>query len=245
MRRVLIAIVILAAAVAVWRSQLVSVSHDPEPRPLAAIPVEKRSSVSVDVALPAVPVGVGRLRAGDTVLLVHYWAPWEPHARDQIRQLDSLSHMFAPESLTMVVVCFDPFPSVARFVARQRIRTTVLLDHQRTLTASLPCPLMPFTYVIDARGQVAVAQPGAVDWLAIATREQLLNVVRETPSERLTIPGRRAPDAVSEKPGGEGGVVSDAIEIGGLDVPGTRDAVQRDQVRPRGGEALADFDRYD
>ena len=79
----------------------------------------------------------------------------------------------------MVVVCFDPFPSVARYVARARLRLGVMLDHGRTLAQALPCPSLPYTYVLDRDGRIAVAQPGPVDWLGPGTRDALRRVLAE------------------------------------------------------------------
>jgi len=183
--RVALAIAVLVIVALVWRSQLTHVSPDPVPHPLAITGEDERAPVRIDVALPAIPVGIQRLRSGEIPLLVHYWAPWEPHSRDQIRTLDSLSKLVDPESLHVVVVCFDPFPSVARFVARQRVQTTVLLDHHRELAAVLPCPMLPFTYVVDASGRVIVAQSGPVDWLGEPTRRLLWGVANgRTPEPR-------------------------------------------------------------
>jgi hypothetical protein len=79
----------------------------------------------------------------------------------------------------VVVACFDPFPSVARFVARRRLRLQVVIDGERHLARALPCPSVPYTYVLDAAGRIAVAQPGEVDWLAPGTRAVLRRLVEE------------------------------------------------------------------
>ena len=57
-------------------------------------------------------------------------------------------------------MCFDPFPSVARYVARRRLALPVLLDLRGELRRQLRCPSIPFTYVLDAAGRIAVQQPG-------------------------------------------------------------------------------------
>jgi hypothetical protein len=149
------------------------------PRPLESSPPTWRPAATVNVSLPAVPAGIGQLRGGEGVLLVHYWAPWERHARAQARALDSLRREPDLERLRVALVCFDPFPSVARFAARQRLRLAVLLDGERRLRRALPCPSIPYTYVLDARSRIAVAQDGEVDWLDPRTREVLRALLRE------------------------------------------------------------------
>jgi len=89
------------------------------------------------------------------------------------------------------VVCFDPFPSVARFVARQRLRLSVLLDTERRLRRALPCPSVPYTYVLDREGRIAVAQPGEVDWLAPGSLAALRALIAEAggpPADRASPP---------------------------------------------------------
>jgi hypothetical protein len=115
------------------------------------------------------------------VLLVHYWAPWERHSGAQAVALDSLRRTLAPGSLKLAVVCFDPYPSVSRYVARMRLRLPVLLDLQRALVRKLPCPSIPYTYVIDRAGRIAVAQGGEVDWLSPQTRAALGGLIAEPP----------------------------------------------------------------
>lgn len=179
-RRALVVAAIAAAAIAVWRAQLFTVSRPGDAaRPLAARAASARAPARFDVSLRAVPVGVRRLSAGGGVLLVHYWAPWERHGASQVADLDSLRRDPALAGLGVVVVAFDPFPGVARYVARRRLRVPVLLDHDRALRDALPCPSVPFTYVLDRAGRIAVAQDGEVDWLAPATRAALEALIGE------------------------------------------------------------------
>lgn len=186
-RRAIALLLIALMALLVWRSQLFTVSRPGDrPRPLALIDPRDRSSVSLDVVLPAVPIGMERLRPGDAPLLVHYWAPWERHGVLQAQLLDSLRRDVRLEGLRVVVVCFDPFPSVARFVARNRLRLNVLLDGRRELRQALPCPSIPFTYVIDRSGRLMVAQPGEIEWLAPATLATLRQVLTEPDSAMVT-----------------------------------------------------------
>jgi hypothetical protein len=68
-----------------------------------------------------------------------------------------------------------------------RLRLPVLLDTRRALADRLPCPSIPYTYVIDRDGRIAVAQAGEVDWLAPATREALESLLGE-PAPRREAP---------------------------------------------------------
>ena len=169
-----------AIAVVVYRAQLFTVSRPGErPRALALHPPAERAPARLDVVLPQVPVGMTHLHEGDGVLLLHYWAPWERHGAQQAALLDSLRRGPGLETLRVAVVCFDPFPSVARFVARHRLRLSVLLDGEHALRRALPCPSVPYTYVLDRLGRIAVAQPGEVDWFAPGSQEALRALIAE------------------------------------------------------------------
>ena len=65
--------------------------------------------------------------------------------------------------------------------ARQRLRLSVLIDGHGALRNALPCPSVPYTYVLDVRGRIAVSQPGEVDWLAPETRAGLERLLAERP----------------------------------------------------------------
>ena len=183
MRPRLAALLLVLGAIGLvwWRAELFTVAKPGDaPRSLArAGPgggAPPGAPPAFDVSLPLVPVGVARLTPGDRPLLVHYWAPWERHGRAQVLALDSLARTLPPGSVRVAIVCFDPFPSVARYVARLRLHVPVMLDLRRDLQAVLPCPSVPYTWLLDARGHVVAAQPGEVEWLAPATRALLLSV---------------------------------------------------------------------
>jgi len=185
-----------ALGLVLFRAELFTVSRPGEgPRPLER--ATAASGASFAVMLPQVPVGVTPVASGREAWLLHYWAPWERHGRAQALALDSLVRTLPTDSIRVAIVCFDPFPSVARFVARLRLVVPVLLDLRRELQAALPCPSIPYTWLIDARGNVLVSQPGEVDWDAPATRALLLEAARSAAGEdggpANTTPRRQEP----------------------------------------------------
>ena len=177
MRPRLAALLLVLGAIGLfwWRAELFTVAK-PGEAPRALMLARPRPAVPTvfDVSLPLVPVGVARLTPGDRPLLVHYWAPWERHGRLQVQALDSLVRTLPAGHVRVAVVCFDPFPSVARYVGRLRLHVPVMLDLRRDLQTVLPCPSVPYTWLLDDRGRVIAAQAGEVDWLAPATRELLM-----------------------------------------------------------------------
>lgn len=196
-----------------WRAELFTVARPGDrPRPLALVLHEPRPAF--DVSLPVVPVGVERLSPGSGALLIHYWAPWERNARAQVTALDSLVRTLPPGTVRVAVVCFDPFPSVARYAARLRLTVPVMLDLRRALQATLPCPSIPYTWLLDANGRVLARQPGEVDWFAAETRALLLAAgsADTTAHVRLFLKGdrprRRVPSGPSSLAGTQARAVS-------------------------------------
>ena len=197
-RALLVLGVVALIAIFVWRSQLFTVSAPgEEPRALELIPASEREAFEGSVVLPVVPVGLQRLHPEDGVTVIHYWAPWEKGSLEQAETLDSLRRLPGLAELRPWLVTFDPFPSVARYVGRHRLGVPVLMDGHRELRRALPCPSIPFTYVIDGGGRIAVAQAGRVDWLAAATREAVAKLLAEevqpdpTPGSRVSRPVTR------------------------------------------------------
>jgi hypothetical protein len=174
-----------------WRAELFTVSR-PGDHPLPLARVAREPLPAFDVSLPVVPVGIERITPGAGALLIHYWAPWERHSRAQIQTLDTLLHTLPPGSVRVAVVCFDPFPSVARYIGRLRVTVPVMLDLRRAMQAALPCPSIPYTWLLDARGQVLARQPGEVDWLAPETRALVLAAGRASAVDTL-LAAARAP----------------------------------------------------
>src|SRR6185369_9682695 len=192
MRPRLAALLLVLGAIGLfwWRAELFTVAKPGEaPRALAR--AVSGTAPAFDVSLPLVPLGVARLTPGGRPLLVHYWAPWERHARAQVLALDSLSRTLPVDGARVAVVCFDPFPSVARYVARLRLHVPVMLDLRRDLQAVLPCPSVPYTWLLDASGHVVAAQPGEVDWLAPATRVLLENTGEGAAADSAAASGPR------------------------------------------------------
>lgn len=188
LRGLVVVLVVAGFGVFVWRAQLFTVARPgAHPRPLTLVAPAARRPADLDVVLAAVPIGMERIRAGGAPVLVHFWAPWEHHSGPQAIALDSLRRELPPGSLQVAVICFDPYPSVARYLGRMRLRLPVLLDHQRQLANALPCPSMPYTYVLDARGRILIEQAGEVDWLAPATRAAL-DSVTATPALEVAPP---------------------------------------------------------
>ena len=183
-----VAIAILGfGGLVLWREELFTVSRGTlDPAALDIRPIEARTPAAFDAVLPMVPIGMLHLQPSGGVQVIHFWAPWMRHATAQAVALDSLRKGLPPGDVRFAVVCFDPFPSVSRFLRRNRLSLPLVLDHHHALGRDLPCPSIPYTYVIDSAGRTAAVIEGEIDWLAPATREALLELVHERDARRDT-----------------------------------------------------------
>lgn len=177
-----------------WRAELFTVSRSTSgPQALVLNPVAERAPAAFDAVLPMVPIGMLHLHPREGAQVIHFWAPWMKHATAQAVALDSLRKGLPPGEVRFAVVCFDPFPSVSRFLRRNRLSLPVVLDHHHALTRDLPCPSIPYTYVIDRQGRTAAVIEGEIDWLAPATRETLLRLASESAAAPDTSRSRPQP----------------------------------------------------
>lgn len=179
--------------IVLWRAELFTVSKSTRaPAALVLQPQTERTRREFDAVLPMVPIGMLRVHPDAGVQVIHYWAPWMRHATSQAIALDSLRKGLPPGDVRFAVVCFDPFPSVSRFLRRNRLSLPLLLDHHHALSRDLPCPSIPYTYVIDRAGRTAAVIEGEVDWLSPITRAALVRLAHEPPADTT----RTAPPAI-------------------------------------------------
>ncbi len=187
-RRLAFVIAVLGlGGLVLWRAELFTVSRS------GAAPVviqlrdpSERRVADFDAVLPMVPIGMLHLQPRSGVQVIHFWAPWMRHATASAIGLDSLRKGLPPGEVRFAVVSFDPFPSVSRFLRRNRLSLPLVLDHHHALSADLPCPSIPYTYVVDLEGRIAAEVAGEIDWLAPATRAALETLVHEQPAKQDT-----------------------------------------------------------
>ena len=100
------------------------------------------------------------------VIVVNFWATWCAPCVKEMPSFETLYRRFRSQGLTVLAVSLDKDRSakVQEFVDKYKLSFPVLLDTEGVAEKLYPSFTIPFTYVIDKQGRVAVRIDGAKDW---------------------------------------------------------------------------------
>jgi thiol-disulfide isomerase/thioredoxin len=115
------------------------------------------------------PASLGTL-SGQVVLL-HFWATWCRPCRRELPTLAGLHETLAGEDVTVLGVNVDrnPDADVTGFAERHAPGLPVLRDVDGEIARRYRVKVYPTTYVVDRRGRLVRAIPGAWDWITPET----------------------------------------------------------------------------
>lgn len=115
--------------------------------------------------------------AGDTALLVNFWATWCAPCRREMPSLQRLSALFDPAELRLVVITVDEDLNLVReFQLRYQIDFELLSDREQKFAKDrVGVAGFPMTYLITRAGVVAQAIPGERNW----TEEAMLREIEQ------------------------------------------------------------------
>ena len=117
------------------------------------------------------------------VTVVNFWATWCKPCRHELPALDKLDREIAPDGGRVIAVSLDLDPeNVRRFVKTNKLGLTVCHDGPDGLAQQLKLESVPYTVVLDRRGEIAFALSGTSD----AQIEELSKVARRLAGEQRT-----------------------------------------------------------
>jgi thiol-disulfide isomerase/thioredoxin len=119
------------------------------------------------------------------VVVLNFWASWCPPCRRELPRLDAFQTSVAGRGARVVAISIDEEArNVERFARAQRLSLTLYHDGPDHLARRLDLPHVPFTIVLDRRGEVVLATGGA--------DPQTLESITET-TRRLLASGSAGP----------------------------------------------------
>ena len=141
---------------------------------LCAVPVGFSAGIAyaVDVGGPA-PALALPTASGETVSLeqlrgkvvyVDFWASWCGPCRKSFPWMAEMQKKYGPTGFTVVAVNVDKKrPDAERFLQTTPAKFTVVYDPVGTAPSAWNVKAMPTSYVIDAKGNVAMVESGFKD----------------------------------------------------------------------------------
>lgn len=128
------------------------------------------------------------------VVVLNFWASWCPPCRRELPRLDALQTRLAGRGARVVAISIDDEArNVERFARAQRLSLPLYHDGPDRLARRLDLPHVPYTIVLDQRGQVVLATGGA--------DPQTLESITETTRRLLASASAGAPSMAGETSG--------------------------------------------
>jgi thiol-disulfide isomerase/thioredoxin len=95
-------------------------------------------------------------------VVLNFWASWCPPCRRELPHLDALQASLQGRGARVVAISIDEEArNVQRFARAQRLTLPLYHDGPDHLARRLDLPHVPFTIVLDRRGEVALVTSGA------------------------------------------------------------------------------------
>lgn len=124
------------------------------------------------------------------VMVVSFWASWCPQCHRQFPVMDLLQKHVDPDRLRVVLVNFKEHPRVYRDILRETRKSPVTWthDHDGAVSAAYGVNAVPWTFLIDKSGRVAMIRTGYSE----AGMQRLFEVIDEVLAEPAPVVGAEA-----------------------------------------------------
>jgi len=151
MKPIRIAIFLILAASIAFAASFASAAESGAPAPALSLPTASGETVALD-------------QLKGKVVYVDFWASWCAPCRKSFPWMAEMQKKYGPSGFTVVAVNVDKKrPDAERFLQATPAQFTVVYDPAGTTPAAWNVKAMPTSYVIDAKGNVAMVESGFRD----------------------------------------------------------------------------------
>jgi cytochrome c biogenesis protein CcmG, thiol:disulfide interchange protein DsbE len=151
MKPIRIAIFLICAAPIGVAASLASAADVGAPAPALSLPTANGETVNID-------------QLKGKVVYVDFWASWCGPCRKSFPWMTEMQKKYGPAGFTVVAVNVDKKrPDAERFLQSTPAAFTVVYDPAGTTPTAWNVKAMPTSYVIDAKGSVAMVESGFKD----------------------------------------------------------------------------------
>ncbi|HEX3927720.1 MAG TPA: TlpA disulfide reductase family protein [Gemmatimonadales bacterium] len=153
-----------------WRAAVIAASailagchHDGNAGGAAFHPAQV-GDVLAPYAMPSLSGDTVRIAPHQALTLVNVWATWCTSCREEMADLDTLQHDYAPRGLRVVAVSVDQGDNarVQRFVEDQHLAFTVVHDPAGVIQEQYNVVGLPTSYLVDSTGKVLWEHTGNI-----------------------------------------------------------------------------------
>jgi cytochrome c biogenesis protein CcmG/thiol:disulfide interchange protein DsbE len=151
MKSMRITIFLICAATMAIAATLASAADVGAPAPALSLPTASGETVAID-------------QLKGKVVYVDFWASWCGPCRKSFPWMAEMQKKYGPSGFTVVAVNVDKKrPDAERFLQSTPAAFTVVYDPAGTTPTAWNVKAMPTSYVIDAKGNVAMVESGFKD----------------------------------------------------------------------------------
>lgn len=115
-------------------------------------------------------------------VVLNFWASWCTPCEMEMPSMQRLQDRFQPGVLEVVAVNHrEAAADVRRFASRQGVDFRILLDRDGSVSARYQVATLPFTVILDPRGDVVAGAEGPRDWASRDALDLFQALIRRKP----------------------------------------------------------------
>ncbi|MBF0473050.1 MAG: TlpA family protein disulfide reductase [Nitrospirae bacterium] len=113
------------------------------------------------------------------VVLLHFWATWCPACASEIPALNALRDKFKDSDLVILAIAEDSQKLVEPFAKKLDMKYPIIIDQYGSMMRSYHVKALPYTFLINKKGNISCIAIGARDWTLSTIDSYLDDLLKE------------------------------------------------------------------